>query len=389
MTANVKWFSWDMQGAPALTGLAGSFITLLDACLLNGFGTLTLTSLVVNAGVATATIGAGHAYKKWSILKLDGANEADLVGEFRVQSVTATSFTFNVPGVADKTATGTITAKVAAIGTWVKAFSGTNKAAYRSTDPASTGFYLRVNDDGTRATDLGRVASVRGYESMTDIDTGTGPFPTVAQDAEPGARWVKSDTASSASREWHIIGDGKTFYFSGKPATAITGMFVVGFGDIKNFKAPDPYSAMLIYGRSSANGAFTAYMGMYARSTNIYCGFVFARSYTGAAGAVLPTTFWAVPVFGGSSPGLGTLGTPCAVDGRYWVAPIVLQESAALPRGILRGVYEILNNAVIWQVRTEVPNFAGLPLEVLAGFGAHGQGSAYGKVVFDVNGETW
>ena len=48
---------------------------------------------------------------------------------------------------------------------WTKAFSGTNLAAYRQ--GAGSMCYLRV-DDGTGSFKV----KMRGYESMTDIDTG-------------------------------------------------------------------------------------------------------------------------------------------------------------------------------------------------------------------------
>lgn len=61
----------------------------------------------------------------------------------------------------------------AAVG-WTKAFSGTNMAAYKQS-AGSNQLYLRVDD--TNATD----ARVVGYETMSDVNTGTGPFPTATQ----------------------------------------------------------------------------------------------------------------------------------------------------------------------------------------------------------------
>ena len=69
-------------GTPVLTGQVGSLIALLDALLINGFGSITLTSLVVAGGVATATATA-HGFPVNSVLFLAGATPSGLNGEKR------------------------------------------------------------------------------------------------------------------------------------------------------------------------------------------------------------------------------------------------------------------------------------------------------------------
>src|SRR5574338_427743 len=145
MTLPVKYFHGQMTGAPVLSGTAGSRIAVLDACLINGFE---VNQVVLVAG---ATGGA-----------------AALNGEWCVTAVSSTWIQFACPGIGDQTATGTITVKAAPSGSWSKVFSGTNKAAYKSTDPAATGCLLRVDDTSAQ------YAVVRGYETMTDVDTGSG-----------------------------------------------------------------------------------------------------------------------------------------------------------------------------------------------------------------------
>jgi hypothetical protein len=54
-THNTKWYRSTMTGAAALSGQAGKLIDVLDACLINGFNQVTLTSLVVASNVATCT----------------------------------------------------------------------------------------------------------------------------------------------------------------------------------------------------------------------------------------------------------------------------------------------------------------------------------------------
>lgn len=119
--------------APTLTGTIGTLITLLDACLVNGYGA--------------------------------------------------------------KSAAG-----------WTKAYSGTNLAAYRmSTAGSSSGCYLRVDDTNARE---GRIV---GYKTMSDVNTGTGLFPTSVQ--QTGGYYVKKSTsADSVARPWVLISDERFFY---------------------------------------------------------------------------------------------------------------------------------------------------------------------------------
>lgn len=88
---------------------------------------------------------------------------------------------------------------------WTKTYSGTNKAVY--TQASHNGFCIRVLDDGS-VTGGAKEAVVRGAESATDVDTLVDPFPTVAQLANNGCVWRKSETADSTTRTYHAFADG-------------------------------------------------------------------------------------------------------------------------------------------------------------------------------------
>lgn len=60
LNTDVRYFDSTMSGAPTLQGVAGSAISVLDACLINGFGTVTVNGLVVSNNVATVTVSTGH-----------------------------------------------------------------------------------------------------------------------------------------------------------------------------------------------------------------------------------------------------------------------------------------------------------------------------------------
>ena len=115
----IRLYSWDDASAPSLTGASNSIITLLDAVLVNGYGS--------------------------------------------------------------QTAAG-----------WTKPYTGTGKAAYKN---ATLGHYVRIVDNG----DTNRSFRFRGYITMSDVDTGTDPFPSVAQMAGDGLFYVKSQSSNSTA----------------------------------------------------------------------------------------------------------------------------------------------------------------------------------------------
>jgi hypothetical protein len=81
---------------------------------------------------------------------------------------------------------------------------------------------------------------------MTDVNTGTGTFPTTAQ-RSGGSYWSKSSTADSVTRSWILVGDSRSFIFI---RTYYAGYFaneVTTFGDISTLKTPDPYACLNWY----------------------------------------------------------------------------------------------------------------------------------------------
>lgn len=88
---SVKVFSSTDTSAPTLANTVGSLITVLDACLVNGYGSVTLSSLVVSSNVATATVAAGHGFTMIGdtghVIKIEGAAPSGLNGEKELQSL--------------------------------------------------------------------------------------------------------------------------------------------------------------------------------------------------------------------------------------------------------------------------------------------------------------
>ncbi len=353
----VKWYTSAMPSAPVLTGLAGSLVAVLDACLVTGFGSRTLTSLSVTSEVATATIGAGHTYQQHSIVKIEGATPTELNGEKRILSVTGTQFTFAAADVEDGSASGTITASMPP-GGWDKVYSATNKAVYRPQDlVAATGILTRVDDTGTRPTEAGRVALLRGYEAMSDIDTGTGLIPTAAQDAA-GPRLLKSDTASSAGRAWFVATDGLSVILW----TATYGVNqTIGalhlFGDAMTYKlSGDAYCWVVQAGVGSVTSLQPGYTYGQAHGSSYSTGRWIARSHTGLGS---PIAFYDLPDLGLASESLRGIGLaiyPAPIDGGLLITAYrIMTATEDGPRGELPGLWAPCHTAASI---TGVANFA-------------------------------
>lgn len=234
-TTAVRWFHSAMANAPVLNGQAGSLLAVLAACLEDGFDTKTINSISVASGVATVTISAGHTYDVAAVIRIAGATPAALNDDWRITAATASTLTFDCPGVPDGNATGTITCKRSPAG-WTKAFSATNKAVYQAPSLAATRLFLRVDDTGTTN------ARVRGYEQMTSVDAGTNPFPTIATFADTAYNWTKSSAADSTSRPWVVVCDDAMIYLLTKFTTSASyTKSLFWFGDIVSYIPADAF----------------------------------------------------------------------------------------------------------------------------------------------------
>ncbi|MDS4057288.1 MAG: hypothetical protein RKP73_01790 [Candidatus Contendobacter sp.] len=330
---SVKAFSYEMSGAPALSYVNGSLISLLDACLKDGFGSVTLSSLVVASGVATATVNTGHGFDDYAVILIAGATPSGLNGDKRITVTGANTFTFDATGISNQTATGTITAKISPLG-WEKVYSGTNKAVYRPQDTSGTRRYYRFDD--TVANVNYRLSSVIGYESMSDVDTGVNPFPASA--------WYifKNYLPNDTNIPWVLIGDGSAFYLL-VWVYSLYWSHCHFFGDVVSVVPDDPYRAAIIsnYGTSPASECRFSTINNSLSSGHALC-----RNAVGSAGAVAFATFSAAitPTY----MGVGGVPYPNRANNGLLVAPVFLNEGGII-RGALPGCYSPLHN-------TSLPN---------------------------------
>lgn len=267
-------------GAPTLNGTAGSLISVLDACLVNGYG---------------AKAAAG----------------------------------------------------------WTKAFSGTNKAAYKM--GAGTGFYLRVQDDAPHATALGREARVLGYETMTDVDTGSGSFGAFVSSSYGICR--KSSTADATARSWMVFADSRTCYLFVLTGDSTGYYYTLLFGDIYSLASGDVWNCA-IFARATENSSQDSVGG--GLGTNQWLGqsgvnsatngFAMARTFGGGAGAIFVGIHGDVgkcQIAGANQMSAkGYVPSPNGSDNAYYLSPIwVFEAASAVIRGRLRGIYHLLHLA--------------------------------------------
>ncbi|AVQ83825.1 hypothetical protein [Variovorax sp. PMC12] len=335
---SVKNFNSTMSGAPALSGTAGSLIALLDAVLVNGFDIKAASALTVSGGIASMPFIGSHSAQVESVISITGITGAyaSLNGEQKVTSVAAGVVRF-ATSLADGAASGTISFKMAPLG-WLKPFAGTNLAAYKASDVAASGMLLRVDDTGTQS------ARVRGYESMSDINNGLGPFPNETQMAG-GGYWAKSVAASSAAVPWAIHGDGRLFYFTAAPGVANTPAAQSGvtrvFGDMLPLRpGGDPYACYLCYSNATSSvNQIDAGVG----SGGDVLRFAAPRDFTGLGSSVLhakyPYTFSSAIAVSGLSGAFGPF--PSIVDGSLMTSRQFLASNSgsAPPRADFPGVY--------------------------------------------------
>jgi hypothetical protein len=78
---SVKFFHSGMAGAPTLNGTAGSLVSVLTACLVNGFAVSAVASLVVADEIATVTMAGSHPAEVGSVVAVSGASPGGLNGK--------------------------------------------------------------------------------------------------------------------------------------------------------------------------------------------------------------------------------------------------------------------------------------------------------------------
>jgi hypothetical protein len=391
----VKFFHSSFKNAPVITNLNGQLTALLDAVLVNGFNTVTLSSLSHSGYLATANFTA-HGFVENQIIEISGANEAGYNGQWRVvgnPGLNSFQFLLDSAVTTPTTATGTITCKTPGLDFEI-AYTGTNKRAYRSKNILSNRFYFKVDDDLDSVWNPSYVkyAKVGIYESMNGIDSYSGNYAPYSS-ANPNLNWVGTGTGVSAiggwykwhysgsfwlgagavtealavssnttNKNWTIVGDDRGFYIFIEPQPGI-GKWGACFTDFQSNKIGDKYNTL--FSARDWNQAANAQFGAYNRTDHLTefnnidnnAGKLIIRSHSGIGGAVpfslLPGISGAWTTNSGQTiSGFNTgINYPNVTDNTLIIAPIYIKETNInAVRGKLPGITWVNNN-----VQTGIP----------------------------------
>ncbi|MEG0920673.1 MAG: hypothetical protein RSD57_14505 [Comamonas sp.] len=345
----VKWVQSSMRGAPIINGVAGSLIGALRTFLITGFAPTAAVSATALDGIATIMLPSGQSFEEHAVVLIAGATIPEFNGEARVLSAASDRITV-ATSAANGPLAGSITVRYAPVGGWEEVFSKTNVSVFRSTNPAGSRFFLRVDDTGAA------VARVVAYESMSDVDTGSNPFPAAAQ-ASGGGYWHKSGAASAIAVRWRMFADTRMLYVALASGSYQNDVFTAaplrGFGDpIARSQSGDVWSALISVapaGNTSNSGMLESAV-LSAGVSGIFC----ARSITGLGGSVQCNPKAYTGGAGEISGGSTYLGAgPSDVDGEIKLSSLFVVEArtGAGPRADVPGVQFVPQSGVFAQIQ--------------------------------------
>lgn len=225
---------------------------------------------------------------------------------------------------------------------WTKAYSGSSKAAYRQ--GSGSQFYLRVQDDGPGGATF-QEARITGYETMSDVDTGSGLFGGAISSAYMVVR--KSATASSTARSWIAFADSETLYLFIASADFANSYTAIAFGNCYSLSAGDTWMCCII-GRATENTPTITTVENIARgglaATTTLTGHYMARTFGGGGVAIAFGKHGDQVKTGGVATLNSTASTmpqPNTVDNAYYLSPIWVTESSGAVRGWMRGLWQM------------------------------------------------
>jgi hypothetical protein len=200
---------------------------------------------------------------------------------------------------------------------------------------------------------------VVGYSAMTDINTGTDPFPTAAQLAG-GAYIRKSDTASATTRPWTLVADARGCYLA-IINDGSANIKTTNFGDINSFSTgTTTWDCTLSAGQTNTASAALGYCDGSATSSVTWI----PRLISGAVGAVRCSRVALATI---SAP--TGITYPCPVVGGIMASRgVLVAEGTAtsnVRRGEMAGYVLFMNNCAAVLSRTTPILLAGFDEYIL------------------------
>lgn len=226
---------------------------------------------------------------------------------------------------------------------WTKAFTGTNKAAYRMGGGSRN--YLRVLDTGPLTVNEARCT---GYTSMSDVDTGGGAFGTFVSSSYYIIK--KSDAGNNAAQAWIIVADERTFLLFRITAVSGAAYAPFFFGDFYSVAGSSDVWNTLVIGSadeqtSDSSQAGGYFFGKCSTAVNVVVPrHGVAATYTGVGGTIGIGKVGDARKAGGdyfTNAAAGAVPAPNPIDNAYYLSPLWLSESNGAIRGRMRGIWQL------------------------------------------------
>lgn len=273
----VKLYRSDDTGAPTLSGTLGTLLTVLQSVLVDGYNSKTIT-ITRSGTTATATCTAhGFSSNRW--ISINGANESDYNGEFKITVINANSFSFTVANNPTTPATGTITAKVAPAG-WSVGYNTTvNIKSWKSPD---TSYYLEAVDTSSSA-DAGFMLYLYKTSSASSAGTDT---------TGNGLKIPKSSTISTALQWMIIIGNNGNFIQLYTTAITTASTFAAGkfcptfIGRFPSLVSGDNYNVLLSMADTASSNPQS---NLNCNLNTVTSNFLLMRNYNGTTSNISAT----------------------------------------------------------------------------------------------------
>ena len=369
-STDIKYYVHTNTNAPQLTNNFGCMIDVLDACLVNGFGSQAVSTLTASGTTVTATFGTAHNFMQYQVINISGATQTEYNGEHRILTVpNANTITFELAAAPSvTTATGTINCSLPSMG-WLKPFSGTGKAAYRSSNTLlASRPYLRVVDalDPAYTSTYAKYAKVGIVEDMTDIDTLIG-IQAPYDSANPNKNWVGtgsgasvfngwakwyyarggaptasvSDTAAPATgnRAWVIVGNKDWFYIFNSTVASNTDLLSYGFGSFESALSTDSANIFLSCTYTYVNASAVLYPAdTIALTRGTQNSLLLQRKYdmTGVPSTARIST---IAFLNFAETTTGTTASVTSYAGNIPFAPTFIFETGSIYRGMIPNLY--------------------------------------------------
>lgn len=251
---------------------------------------------------------------------------------------------------------------------WTIAFTDGDKRVYRPGPSAKSRKFVRVNDTASLPGGA-RETGIRGFDSMTDIDTGVHPFPDNSQVSLSENSLVirKSASSSAVARFWRVFADDRTaILFLDHDSSSPPAYLSAYIGEYFSYLPNDTHGFCLI-ARQHENDTMVARENLPSSVASqatptgnllsSWPGQYLAGSVTGMASSV---GFSKVGGVFGRFASLNNLGSsfhdvlggvaslPNPTDGSILLAPFLMTTSESgqnCLRGHLRGIYQFCHVA--------------------------------------------